>query len=67
MKGREVVRRAQRIVLKIGSSTLTHTGTLRPRVFTELSRQISALIDTGRQFVLVSSGSMRFRSTSRRT
>ncbi len=58
MKGREVVRRAQRIVLKIGSSTLTQNGTLRPRVFTELSRQISALIDTGRQLVLVSSGSI---------
>ncbi|MEE8581552.1 MAG: glutamate 5-kinase [Myxococcota bacterium] len=58
MKHRQVVKRARRIVVKIGSSTLSRNGELRPRVFTDLARQVSELIESDRQVVLVSSGSI---------
>ncbi len=55
---REIARQARRIVVKVGSGVLTDAGHLRPRVFTELARQIAALTDEGRQVVLVSSGAI---------
>ena len=55
---RELTRRARRIVVKVGSGVLTNDGHLRPRVFSQLARQIAALCDDGRQVVLVSSGAI---------
>lgn len=49
---------ARRIVIKVGSSTLTRNGALRPRRFTNLARQISGLMDAEREIVLVSSGAI---------
>ena len=55
---RECQRQARRIVIKVGSSTLTREGKLRPRKFSELARSISELVDQGREVVLVSSGAI---------
>jgi glutamate 5-kinase len=55
---REIARRAQRLVVKVGSSVLTDDGAVRPRVFSELIRQVAALADAGRQVVVVSSGAI---------
>ena len=49
---------AKRIVVKVGSSTLTRNGQPRPDRFTALARDISKLIELGRQVVLVSSGAI---------
>lgn len=49
---------ARRIVVKVGSSTLTRHGKLRPRKFSELARSISELANGGREVVLVSSGAI---------
>lgn len=49
---------ARRIVVKVGSSTLTHQGRIRPRKFGELAKAICALADSGREVVLVSSGAI---------
>jgi glutamate 5-kinase len=54
----KLVTRAKRIVLKIGSSTLTHNGQLRPDRFTAIARDVAALMTAGRQVVLVSSGAI---------
>ncbi|MCG8591369.1 MAG: glutamate 5-kinase [Proteobacteria bacterium] len=51
-------RRAKRIVVKVGSSTLADGGDVRGRVVSELCRQIAALQDDGREVVLVSSGAI---------
>jgi glutamate 5-kinase len=59
---RMIQRRAKRIVVKVGSSTLTRDGKLRPRMFTQLAKQISQLVDEGRQVVLVSSGAIALGS-----
>ncbi len=55
---RECQSRARRIVIKVGSSTLTRDGKLRPRKFSELARSISDLVDEGGEVVLVSSGAI---------
>ncbi len=55
---RRILKKAQRIVVKVGSSTLTRDGELRPRKFTDLARQVVELVNTGRQVVLVSSGAI---------
>ena len=55
---RECQSEAQRIVIKVGSSTLTRNGKLRPRKFSELAASISRLMDQGREVVLVSSGAI---------
>ena len=55
---RECQSEARRIVVKVGSSTLTRNGKLRPRKFSELARSISELADSGREVVLVSSGAI---------
>lgn len=49
---------ARRIVVKIGSSVLTRDGVLQPRVFSDISRQVSQLFDAGREVVIVSSGAI---------
>ena len=54
----DLVPRAKRIVVKVGSSTLTRNGQPRPDRFTALARDISKLIELGRQVVLVSSGAI---------
>lgn len=67
MKGqgaRQVARRAQRIVVKVGSSILTDAGVLRSRVFGDLARQVCALRDDGREVVIVSSGAIAIGSRS---
>jgi len=51
-------KRAKRIVVKVGSSTLTRDGAIRPAAFTSLARQVAALLDDGREIVLVSSGAI---------
>jgi len=53
-----MMRRARRIVIKVGSSTLTRNGRVRNRKFGDLARQISQLMDDDRQVVLVSSGAI---------
>ena len=55
---RALARDARRIVVKVGSSTLTKAGELRPRRFTELAREIAAAMDGGKEVVLVSSGAI---------
>jgi len=59
---RSVAQRASRIVVKVGSSILTAAGAVRPRVFTELIRQVTELTDAGRQVVVVSSGAIAMGS-----
>lgn len=54
----KLVPAAQRIVVKVGSSTLTRNGRIRPAKFTALARDISRLIESGRQVVVVSSGAI---------
>jgi len=49
---------AKRIVVKIGSSTLTRGGQLRPDKFTLLAQDVSRLIESGRQVIVVSSGAI---------
>jgi len=54
----KLVPRARRIVVKVGSSTLTRDGALRPERFTALARDVATLLDSGRQVVVVSSGAI---------
>jgi glutamate 5-kinase len=54
----KIVPAAKRIVVKIGSSTLTRDGKLRPDKFTQLARDVSRVIETGRQVIVVSSGAI---------
>ena len=55
---RTVAQRAKRIVVKVGSSILTADGAVRPRIFTELIRQVAKLVESGRKVVVVSSGAI---------
>lgn len=55
---RRILSDARRIVVKVGSSTLTHHGRIRSRKFGELAKAICALADSGREVVLVSSGAI---------
>ena len=59
---RDLLVKARRIVIKVGSSTLTRDGALRTRKFGDLARQISGLMDQGREVVLVSSGAIAIGS-----
>ncbi len=61
---RAAARRARRIVVKVGSSVLSDTGHVRSRAFTDLTRQVAALVGEGRQVVLVSSGAIALGSRS---
>lgn len=55
---RGAARRARRVVVKVGSATLSDGGKVHARVIGSLARQISALSDQGRRVVLVSSGAI---------
>ncbi len=55
---RRAVARAKRIVVKVGSSTLTRDGVPRSRKFGDLAKQLAELTDQGKQLVLVSSGAI---------
>lgn len=57
-----IQRDAKRIVVKVGSSTLTRDGRLRPRKFGDIARAVSGLMDAGREVVLVSSGAIAIGS-----
>jgi glutamate 5-kinase len=59
---RTAAQRAARIVVKVGSSILTADGAVRPRIFTELIRQIADIAESGRKVVLVSSGAIAMGS-----
>jgi len=59
---RAAAARARRIVVKVGSSILTRDGKLRHRVFGEIARQVSVLLDAGREVVVVSSGAIAIGS-----
>lgn len=50
--------RARRVVVKIGSNVLTAAGGLNLRVLRQIARQVSRLMDEGREVILVSSGAM---------
>lgn len=49
---------ARRIVIKVGSSTLTRGGRIRTAAFSNLARQAAALLEDGREIVIVSSGAI---------
>jgi glutamate 5-kinase len=59
---RDAVRRARRIVVKVGSGVLTEDGSLRRNAFGQIARQICTLWDEGRQVALVSSGAIAMGS-----
>ena len=50
--------KAKRIVVKVGTSTLTRDGQLQPARFTALAKDVAQLLDDDRQVVLVSSGAI---------
>ena len=55
----KIVRSARRVVVKVGTNVLTDSsGRLDPRVIASLCRQVSRLIESGRQMVVVSSGAV---------
>ncbi len=60
MNYREHLKEKQRIVIKIGTSSLTHaqTGRLNLRKLEVLVREISDLRNQGKDIVLVSSGAI---------
>ena len=55
---RSAAAEARRIVVKVGSSVLTHDGALEPAVFAGIAEQIAQLAKDGREIVLVSSGAI---------
>lgn len=55
---REIFTRARRIVVKIGSNVLTARNGLNLSVIESISGQISAMMRSGREVILVSSGAM---------
>lgn len=56
---REHIRQAGRIVVKVGTSTLTHgTGKINLGKMEQLSRQLADLVNSGREIILVSSGAI---------
>lgn len=57
-EARRAVVDSRRIVVKVGSSSLTENGKIREEIFTDLARQISALKSDGRDVILVSSGAV---------
>ncbi len=59
MLTRENLSNAQRIVVKVGTSTLTHsTGKLNLLRIEKLARELSDLANQGKQIILVSSGAV---------
>ncbi|MCP5057094.1 MAG: glutamate 5-kinase [bacterium] len=64
MTQRKIALDAKRIVVKIGSGVLTDGGAVRPRVMGSIARQVAALMDEGREIVLVSSGAIALGARS---
>jgi len=59
MPGRHVLTKATRLVVKVGSSTVTDpSGNLNIPVLADLVRQVASLQTAGRQVILVSSGAV---------
>ncbi len=59
MLTRETLNNANRIVIKVGTSTLTHaTGKLNLLRIEKLARELSDLANQGKQIILVSSGAV---------
>ncbi len=55
----QIVGKARKIIVKIGTAVLTgDDGKLDTRIIAAICRQISALIDAGRQVIVVSSGAV---------
>jgi glutamate 5-kinase len=52
------LKKAKRVVVKVGSNTLTARSSLNTYVIAEISRQICVLIERGLEVLLVSSGAM---------
>ena len=50
--------KAKRIVIKIGTSSLTKNGGVNTAYVHRIARQISSLLDSGRQVVIVTSGAI---------
>jgi glutamate 5-kinase len=59
---RSEVRGARRIVVKVGSGVLTRAGALRPGVIGGIAAGASALLDAGREVVIVTSGAIAMGS-----
>ena len=57
-ESREAPRRARRLVVKVGSGLLTDDGGVRTATFGQVARQVAALMESGRQVVVVSSGAI---------
>jgi glutamate 5-kinase len=55
---RELVARARRVVIKIGSAVLSDADGLRPDVIANLAAEIDRLIREGREIVVVTSGAI---------
>jgi glutamate 5-kinase len=59
MTRRSLLRGARRVVVKVGTSLLAPSGGgVHPRRFGELAREISDVLDAGREVILVSSGAV---------
>ena len=50
--------KAKRIVIKIGTSSLTKNGGVNTAYVRRIARQISSLLDSGRQVVIITSGAI---------
>ena len=58
-KGRESILTAHRIVIKVGTSTVTYdNGRMNLRNIERLSRAISSLMNQGKEMILVTSGAI---------
>ncbi|MCK4488363.1 MAG: glutamate 5-kinase [Desulfobacterales bacterium] len=55
---RNLFDRVRRAVVKVGSGVLTHKQGLNDRVIRRLAREVSVLMDQGRQVILVTSGAI---------
>ncbi len=56
--GKEAFDKAGRVVVKVGSNVLTRDNGLNLKVVGSISRQISRLVEDGREVIFVSSGAM---------
>jgi glutamate 5-kinase len=55
---RKILRRARRIVVKVGSNLLAPGGQMDRKFINSLARQTSQLVNTGREMLIVSSGAI---------
>ncbi len=58
-KGRHLITEAKRVVVKVGTSTITYeNGRMNMRNIDRLARAIADLMNSGREVVLVTSGAI---------